>query len=73
MKKIRTKSIVNADKSAVYTKQRSHHVFLGNNITVYFSNLKEAKSFLAKTNLVLNQKLFELNIQGYSGIIGCVR
>lgn len=61
MKKIKLVNIIQADKSAVYIKYKSHSVALGNGVTVYFSDYKGALSFLAETNNFLNQKLFEVN------------
>jgi hypothetical protein len=61
MKKIVIKNLTKSDKSSVHTRQRKHCVFLGNDSSVYFSDMKKAKAFLVATNEFLNQKLFELN------------
>lgn len=61
MKKIQLTNVKFADKQARLIKQRKHCVYLGNGVSVYFTDLKAAKSFLVKTNQFLNQKLFELN------------
>jgi len=61
MRKIRIENLTKADKSNHITKQRKHQVFLGNNVTVYFSDMKKAKAFLTVTNYFLNRKLFEIN------------
>ena len=61
MKKIRIEKIKTGDKSAVYTKQKRHCVYLGNRVSVYFSDMKKAKAFLVQTNEFLNQKLYEIN------------
>jgi hypothetical protein len=61
MKKIAIRTITKADKSSIHTKQRKHSIFLGNEVTIYFSDKKKAAAFLVATNLFLNQKLFELN------------
>lgn len=51
------------NKSSHYTKQRMYSVWLGNGAKRYFSNLKEAKAFMAETNRFLNDRLHELNYQ----------
>ncbi|MBV5346938.1 hypothetical protein JZU46_01795 [bacterium] len=61
MKKINIKTITKADKTSIRTKQRKHSVLLNWGVTVYFSDIKEAKAFLVKTNEFLTFKLFELN------------
>jgi len=61
MKKIEINNITFADKSSYWTKRRRHSVALGNGITVYFTNINNAKQFLAKTNRFLNDRMFELN------------
>lgn len=61
MKKINIKTIYKADKHSIRTKLKSHCVFLHNEISIYFTDIKDAKSFLVKTNDFLNDKLWELN------------
>jgi hypothetical protein len=61
MKKIKIKNLHDGDKSSHYTERKKHTVFLGNNVTVYFSDRKKAEAFLVETNKFLNLKLFELN------------
>ncbi len=48
-------------KESVYMKQRLYSVFLGNELTEYFSSHKAAKRYLAETNRFLNYKLHECN------------
>jgi hypothetical protein len=61
MKKIVLKTITKSDKSSIHTAQRKHSIFLGNEVTIYFSDKKKAAAFLVATNQFLTQKLFELN------------
>jgi len=44
-----------------YIKFNMYYVFLGNDVKNYFTNLKDAKQFLADTNRFMNLKLFEFN------------
>lgn len=61
MKKINIKTITKADKTSIRTKQRKHSVMLNWGVTLYFTDIKDAKAFLVKTNEFLTFKLFELN------------
>jgi hypothetical protein len=61
MKKIILRNVHKADKSSIFTKQKKHCVFLGNQVNIYFSDLKKAKAYVVETNEFLNQKLFEVN------------
>ncbi len=61
MKKIKLQNISLKDKSSIFTKRKMYSVFLGNDIDVFFTDLKDAKAFLVATNEFLNQKLYELN------------
>jgi hypothetical protein len=51
-----------------YIKFNMYSVFLGNESKNYFSNLKDAKQFVADTNRFLNLKLHEFN-QVYISIL----
>jgi hypothetical protein len=61
MKRINLNKIQIANKNSHYIRERLHCVFLGNGLKCYFSNLKEAQSFVAQTNKMLNQSAQELN------------
>ena len=61
MKKINLQTIQKADKSSIRTKQRKHSVLLNWDARFYFSDIKDAKAFLVKTNDFLTFKLFEMN------------
>jgi hypothetical protein len=61
MKKIKLRMIVPADRSAVLIKNRKHCVYLGNGVSRYFTDKKQAERFLAETNRFLNEKIFEIN------------
>lgn len=60
MKKINLKTIDKADKTSIRTKQRAHCVCLHSGLSISFSDMKNAKAFLVKTNDFLNDKMFEL-------------
>lgn len=51
------------NKSSHYTKQKQYSVLLGNGSKRYYSNLKEAKTYMTETNRFLNDRLHELNYQ----------
>ena len=51
------------NKSSNYIKQKQYSVWLGNGSKRYFSNLKEAKTYMTQTNRFLNDRLHELNYQ----------
>jgi len=55
-------------KKSDYIKFNMYSVFLGNETRNYFSNLKDAKQFVADTNRFLNLKLHEFN-QVYISIL----
>lgn len=61
MKRIRINTIMEPETGTSYLKQRLYSVFLGNDQKRYFTNLKDAKRFVAETNKMLNSKLHELN------------
>jgi hypothetical protein len=61
MKKIRIVNITNPDLTSHYIKQKMYSVSLGNGVTKWFSNEKDAKQFLADVNRLLNQVIHELN------------
>lgn len=61
MRQIKIIKIGNPAKNSHYMKQNMYSVYLGNGVTEYFSSIKMAKNFLAKTNKFLNSKLHELN------------
>lgn len=61
MKKIEIKKIGLPDKKSVYVKYQLYAVYIGNGHTERFSNLKEAKAFLANVNRYYNFKLSQLN------------
>lgn len=61
MKKINLVNIQLPDKTAVLIRQRKYSVFLGNEKTFQFTNMKEAKRFLAETNRFLNDVLQQCN------------
>lgn len=61
MRQVRLWHIVLPDKSSVYIKQKQYSVFLGNGAKCYFTNLKDAKQFIAETNRFLTSILHELN------------
>jgi hypothetical protein len=59
---------VNHPGKTNYIKFNMYSVFLGNDSKNYFSNIKDAKQFLAETNRFLNLKLHEFN-QVYINIL----
>lgn len=61
MREIKLFKIELPDKSSVYLEQKTYRIWLGNDAKHSFSNLKDAKHFLAETNRFLTEKLFELN------------
>jgi hypothetical protein len=61
MKKVRINKIILGDKNSLLTRNKLNSIHLGNGLTCYFSNLKEAKSYIVKTNSFLQLKLLELN------------
>jgi hypothetical protein len=61
MKKINLQTIAKANKTSIRTKQRKHSVLLNWGLTIYFTDIKQAKAFLVKTNDFLTFKLFEIN------------
>ena len=61
MRKIKIEHITNPDLSSHYIKQKMYSVSLGNQVTKWFSNEKDAKAFLAEVNRLLNQVIHELN------------
>lgn len=61
MKKINLQTIAKADKTSIRTKQRKHSILLNWGLTIYFTDIKQAKAFLVKTNDFLTFKLFEIN------------
>jgi len=61
MKRINIQTIAKANKTSIRTKQRSHCVLLNWGLTIYFTDIKQAKAFLVKTNDFLTFKLFEIN------------
>lgn len=61
MKKVNIKTIEKADKTSIRTKRRKHSILLHSGLTLYYSDIKDAKIFLVKTNDFLTFKLFELN------------
>jgi len=61
MKRIAITEITPADKTSFLTEQRRHSVFLGNDLTRRFGNIKKARQFLAEANRFLNFKLHETN------------
>ena len=52
-------SVPNSEPST--SREKFHTVSLGNGLKCYFSNINEAKSFMAKTNRMLNQQAQLLN------------
>jgi len=61
MKKVNIKTIAKADKTSIRTTQRKHCILLDWESKHYFSDIKEARTFLVKTNDFLTFKLFEFN------------
>lgn len=61
MKQIRINTLLNADKSSLLTRERRYRIFLGNGITVYFTNKKHAAAYIAETNRFLTRLASELN------------
>lgn len=61
MKRIRINFIGEPETGTSYLNQRLYYVFLGNDQKRYFTNLKDARRFIAETNKLLNSKLHELN------------
>jgi hypothetical protein len=61
MRSIEIKNIGLPNKSSVYIKQRQYAIFLGNDAKRYFTDMKDAKRFLAETNRFLNERLHEIN------------
>lgn len=69
MKRIKINNIQEPETGTHYLKQRLYAVFLGNDQKRYFTNLKDARRFIAETNKLLNSKLHELNYM-YSFVFG---
>ena len=61
MRKIRLINITIPDLSSHYIKKKMYSVSLGNKVTKWFSNEKDAMAYLASVNRLLNQVLHELN------------
>lgn len=61
MKKIKLKTLDNADKTSIRTKQRKHSIFLRPGLTVYFTDIKDARAFLVKTSEFLTFQFFQLS------------
>lgn len=58
---IRINKIENACKSSLLTREKRYIIFLGNGLTVYFTNINEAKSYLNATNRFLNNLMHNLS------------
>ena len=61
MKRIGINKIQKGNKQSHYTREKLHRIGLGNDLNCYFSNLHEAKAFMAETNRMLNITAQELN------------
>ena len=59
--KIRLDKLQTGLKSSLLTREKRHRISLGNGLTVYFTNINEAKSYLNATNRFLNNLMHNLS------------
>ncbi|MFW5804033.1 MAG: hypothetical protein ACOCWG_02260 [bacterium] len=61
MKKINLNKIHYPEKQSHYVKMKMYAIAIGNGHREYFTNIKDAKKYLAELNRFLNMRLHELN------------
>ncbi len=61
MKRIKINKIEKGNKTSLLTREKLHSISLGNGLTCYFTNIKNADSFMAETNRMLNTSAQLLN------------
>jgi hypothetical protein len=61
MKKIKIENYREPVKESIYTRDKRYWISLGNGARLSFTNRKDAKAFLARTNRFLNERVFDLN------------
>lgn len=61
MQRIKIDKLLKGNKNSVITREKLHSISLGNGLTCYFSNLKNAQKFMADTNRMLNNNAQLLN------------
>jgi len=62
MRKIKIDKVTLSNKDSRYMRERLNAVHLGNELTAYFSSIKNLTSFVAKTNAMLNVTAQEINL-----------
>lgn len=62
MKKIVLKEFKEKTKQSVYTRDNRYSMYLGTERFIYFNNKKSMEKFVADTNRLLNDSLYNLNM-----------
>jgi len=61
MKRMAISNIQNRNLNSDMIRDKLYHIYLGNDQTVYFGNIKLAKRYLVQLNSFLNRQLVEIN------------